>query len=430
MTAQKNNPKLNKTVIASSSTARAKQSKSWIATPSSSSRARNDGLLKDSTTHPKRLFVLAGEASGDLIGSRLLNALKNQANEPIEFVGIGGHSMIAAGLQPLFPMHELSVMGFVEVIKHLPRLLKRLKEVKNYILETKPDAIVTIDLPDFSFRLAKQLRSSGIPHIHYIAPTVWAWRPGRAKKISKLIDHLLCVLPFEPPYFEKHGLKSTFVGHMVTELGIEDIPREKFRLDQAIAKETPLLCLLPGSRQSEIEHLLPTLIDTVNKLAQLYPHLQIVVPLTENVNAVVRQYLKDLSTPIIYTASQTEKYEAMRASDVALAASGTVNLELAMAQVPFVIAYKMNTITGWLAPKIIKVKYMTMTNIILDKPAVPEYFQNDCTADKLFMALSRFLTDKKARDVLIKEEIKATSQLYPPSKTSSEMAAEVILHYF
>jgi lipid-A-disaccharide synthase len=379
-------------------------------------------------TQPKKIFVLAGEASGDLLGGPLLEAIKAKAPFPVEFVGIGGETMETQGLKSLFPMNELSIMGLIEVIKHLPHILKRLNAVTNFIKDTTPDAIITIDLPDFSFRIAKRLRGSGIPHIHYVAPTVWAWREGRAKKISKIIDHLLCILPFEPPYFTKHGLPCTFVGHMVTELGIENIPREKFRQEYHIKSNDSLICLLPGSRRSEVERLLPVFKETLIKLSLLHPTLKIAVPVVDGVADLVRQGLQDIGIPVIYVQSHN-RYEAMRASDVALAASGTVNLELAIAQVPFVIGYKMNLLTAWLAKFLVKVKYMTMVNILLDRKAIPELFQDQCTPDNLFKAVNTFLSDKNAVAQTLKDAHQATEMLRPIKGSPSHMAADVILKH-
>jgi lipid-A-disaccharide synthase len=376
---------------------------------------------------PNKIFVLAGEASGDLLGGPMLEAIRESSKSPVEFIGVGGPSMETAGLKSLFPMEELSVMGAFEVIKHLPRLLRRLNQVTEYIKEAKPDVVVTIDLPDFSFRLAKKLKGLGIPHIHYTAPTVWAWRPGRAKKIAQLVDHLLCILPFEPPYFTAHGLPATFVGHMVTELGIDQIPRETFRQEHKISDKDTLLCLLPGSRTSEVERLLPIFKNTIERLKIHHSNLKVVVPTMDSVEELVRLGLQDLKVPIIYVKGQQKRYEAMRAADVALATSGTVNLELAMAQVPFVIAYKMNALSAWLAPYFVHIKYMTMVNILLDRPAVPEFFQRNVTPENLFNGVHKYLTDKKSVSQALKDQLEAIRLLKPLSGTPSQMAAEVVL---
>jgi len=378
---------------------------------------------------PKRIFVLAGEQSGDLLGGKLLEAIRAQSTDPVEFVGVGGQTMTAAGLDSLFPMEDLSIMGLVEVIQNLFSILKRLNQVTNYIKDTKPDVVVTIDLPDFSFRLAKKLRGLGIPHIHYTAPTVWAWRPGRAKKISKIIDHLLCILPFEPPYFTKHNLPATFIGHMVTELGIEHIPRDKFRTEHNLSAKDTLLCLLPGSRKGEVERLLPIFKETIRKLKIHHPDMKLVVPVVANVEEMVRQGLADVKIPMIFVTTQQERYEAMRACNAALAASGTVNLELAMAQVPFAIGYKMHPFTAMVARRLITVKYITMTNILLDRPAIPEFVQNDCTADNLFKAVNRILTEPLSAQKIINEEAEAINMLRAPAGTPSQQAAEDVLSY-
>ncbi|MGB0935069.1 MAG: lipid-A-disaccharide synthase [Alphaproteobacteria bacterium] len=340
----------------------------------------------------KKVFVLAGEASGDLLGAEAMQAIKHQTNGDVQFRGVGGKQMQAEGLESLYPMTDLSVMGLFEVLRRLPTLIKRMLQTEKAIRSWQPDLILTIDAPDFSFRLAKRVRDTGIKHVHYVAPTVWAWRPGRAKKIAKLIDHLLAVLPFEPPYFEKEGLPCTYVGHPVSRLGIDTIDRQQFRIQHNIAAETKLLCMLPGSREGEVTRLLPVFQETVKRLRQDDPDLKVVVPLADTVADKVKSLI---NMDVIYTNGEQEKYAAMRASDAALAASGTVSLQLAMAEIPFVIGYKMNPITAWLAKKVVKVPSMTLVNLLLDKPVVPEFFQNDCTSVRLCQALQDCFSPSK-----------------------------------
>ena len=318
-------------------------------------------------------------------------------------------------------------MGFFEVFKHLPRLLKRLRQTKQYILKERPDVVVTIDLPDFSFRLAKQLRGSGIPHIHYTPPTVWAWRPKRAKKIAKILDHLLAILPFEPPYFEKEGLPTTFVGHYVAEVGIENIDREQFRKDHNIAKETPLLCVLPGSRQREIDTLLPIFKQAIEKLRLRHPDLTIVVPTISALKDQVSHEINEWNVPSLVISGAQEKYAAMRASNVALAASGTVNLELAMARTPFVIAYQVNRLTGWLAKKILTIRYVAMVNIMKDRLVVPELLQEKCEPSAMMRELDRLLASASARQKQIEMFEDVCNQLQVKGVKPSEKAADVVL---
>ncbi|MEN8236605.1 MAG: lipid-A-disaccharide synthase [Pseudomonadota bacterium] len=375
----------------------------------------------------KHIFVLAGEASGDALGGPLLQALLQKTGGHVRFSGVGGELMQQAGLESLYPMSDLSVMGFFEVFKHLPRLLSRLRQTRKYILKEQPDVVVTIDLPDFSFRLAKQLRGSGIPYIHYPPPTVWAWRPKRAKKIAPVLDHLLAILPFEPPYFEKEGLPTTFVGHYVVEAGIDTIDRQKFRDDHEIAKETLLLCLLPGSRQREIDTLLPIFKQAVAKLRLRYPDLKIVIPTTTALKEQVSQAVDSWSAPSFVVTGAHEKYAAMRASNVALAASGTVNLELAMARTPFVIAYQVNRLTGWLARKILNVRYVAMVNIMHDRLVVPELLQEKCEPNTMVQELDKLLSSARARQQQIEAFEDVCKQLQVKDVKPSEKAAEVVL---
>jgi lipid-A-disaccharide synthase len=380
------------------------------------------------TTHsPKRIFILAGEASGDILGGRLMAALQDQTPIPIDFVGVGGETMKAKGLESLFPMSDLSVMGLTEVLSHLPRLWKRLRQTEHSVLALKPDIIITIDAPDFCFRLAKRLRKSGIPHVHYTPPTVWAWRPGRAKKIAKIIDHLLAIYPFESTYFEKEGLPCTFVGHTVMETGIEKIDSQQFRAQHGIDKEAPLLCLLPGSRVSEIQNLLPIFKQTIELLETQHPDLCLVIPLAPAIKTQVINLTKTWDIPIIFAQGEAERYAAMRSSTVALAASGTVNLELAMARTPFVIAYKVSALTAWLAKRLIKIPYVAMVNILSKKQVVPELLQENCEPGKLAEAVSQLLIDPQARQVQIIEFEKVTQMLCPKGVLPSQEAAKVVL---
>ncbi|GAO98007.1 lipid-A-disaccharide synthase [Caedimonas varicaedens] len=206
------------------------------------------------------VYLIAGEASGDQVGGRLMQALQRKSD--VTFSGIGGMHMEQQGLRSLFPMSDLSIMGIFEVLPHIPHLLKRLGETEHDILKKRPDVVVTIDSPGFNFRIAKRLKKKGFPVIHYTAPTVWAWRPGRAKKAAKLLTHLLTLFPFEPPYFEKEGLFTTFVGHPLIEMDISPQRREGFRQRYGYTEEQPLLCLLPGSRQKEVDKLLPLFVES------------------------------------------------------------------------------------------------------------------------------------------------------------------------
>ena len=375
------------------------------------------------------IFVLAGEQSGDMIGGKLLAAIKDITKDNVKFIGVGGQNMAEQGLDSIFPMSDLSVMGLFEVIKHLPVIYSRFKEVKQAITDYKPDIVITIDAPDFSLRLSKHIKSLNIPHIHYIAPTVWAWRPGRAKSIAKKIDHLLAVYPFEPKYFEVHNLPCTFVGHMISELNIDGIARTQFREKHDIAKSTKLICWLPGSRMSEVELLVPIHKQALIDLQQHYPDMVVALPVAPSVADYVKSQIIDLPFKVITVEDTQERYAAMRAANVALAASGTVNLELSMAQTPFVITYKINPLTAWLAKLILKDQYVTMVNILCDGPVIPELLQEDCTPDNISSVINHLFINKSSVENQLEGQRTANIMLRHISHKPSYAAAKIVLSY-
>jgi lipid-A-disaccharide synthase len=372
------------------------------------------------------VFLIAGEPSGDLLGARLMAAMKRKSEGPIRFAGIGGDRMIAEGLESLFPLHELSLMGIAELLPRLPNLIRRLKQTAEEIRHRRPDVVVTIDAPDFCFRIAKRLKGSGIPFVHYVAPTVWAWRPGRARKIAAFLDHLLALLPFEPPYFEREGLPCTFVGHSIVEGGAASGDGARFRAGHGIAPDTRLLTVLPGSRRSEISRLLPDFKATLERLAPYHPGLLAVVPTVPHVRDTVAAEVARWPVPAILVEGDRDKYDAFAASEVALAASGTVALELALARLPAVIAYRMHPVTVGLYRRFIRVKYANLVNIMLDRMLVPEFLQENCTPDNLAGAVGKLLNDPAARQEqrdAVAEVARWLGQGGPPP---SERAADVV----
>ena len=375
------------------------------------------------------IFLIAGEPSGDVLGARLMAALKRQSGGKVRFAGVGGVHMGEEGLDSLFPIGELSVMGLAEVLPHVPRLLRRIRETAARIRALSPSVLVTIDSPDFTFRVAKRTRGGGapMPAIHYVAPQVWAWRPGKAKATAHLFDRLIALLPFEPPYFEAVGLPCTFVGHPVLESGAGTGDGAAFRRRHGIAEGTPLICVLPGSRRTETRLLLPVFGETLARLTQSCPHLRAVVPTVETVADAVTVAAGEWPVPALVLTGEAEKFDAFAAADVGLAASGSVTLELAMAGVPMVVAYKMNPVTGWLARRLIRTRYVNLMNLVLDRDAVPELLQGDCTPDKLAKALFRLLTDEAAQRAQRAAFTEALEKLGRDGPPPSERAAEVVL---
>jgi lipid-A-disaccharide synthase len=370
-----------------------------------------------------RVVVIAGEPSGDVLGARLMKALRAATAGAVRLEGIGGEQMSAAGLQSRFPMGELSHMGIVELLPHLPVLLRRLGETSDWLRKAPPDLLITIDAPGFCLRLARRLAGSGIPILHYVAPTVWVWKPGRAARIAKLCDHLLALLPFEPPYFTRHGLACSYVGHPALETMAGTPDRAGFRRRHDIPETAPLLCLLPGSRAAELRRLLPLFAVTVRDLAQRHAGLRVVLPTVAPVAAVAAAQARGLGVPTTVITDPREKRDAFAASDVALAASGTVAVELAVVGTPTVVAYRANPISVAIARRMIKVKYASLVNLLLDRAATPELLQENCRPELMTKAIDRLLSDPTARAEQRSAYAEVLAKLAVPSAPSDQAAA-------
>ena len=373
------------------------------------------------------LFLVAGEESGDVIGARLMAALKHRTGGAVRFAGIGGERMAAEGLESQFPMQELSLMGLVEILPKARHLLRRIRQTAEAVLQLRPDAVVTIDSPGFNLRLAKRLEGQGIKRIHVVAPQVWAWRPGRAAKIARLFDHLLTLMPFEPPYFTVHGLDCTFTGHPVVENGADAGDGGSFRMEHGIPGDAPLLCVLPGSRAAEIDRLAPVFGETLARLARGRPELRAVVVAAPAVAERVGEAVADWSVPTVIVEGDRAKYDAFAACDAALAASGTVTLELGLAGAPMVVAYRVNALTAWLGRRLIKIPYVSLLNVVLGRKAVPEYLQEDCRADLLEAALAPLLDDPEAAAAQRRDCAEASRLVGLGGPPPSDRAAEAVL---
>ena len=371
--------------------------------------------------------MIAGEPSGDVLGGRLMAALKRAASDPVEFIGVGGERMKSEGLDTLFPLSELSVMGVAEIVPHLSRSLRRIGETAEAVRAAQPDLIVTIDAPGFCFRVLRRLKGASMVKIHYVAPTVWAWRPWRARKVALLVDHLMVLLPFEPPYFEAVGLPTSFVGHPVLENNIGGIDGKFFRQAHGIGLDVPLLALLPGSRRGELKYLLPPFREAVYRLKSKFPALQLVVPSIANLADTLRAEFQQWSLPVTVIEGEREKFDAMEAADVALAASGTVALELALLGVPTVIAYRVHPITNAIVRRLVTVKYANLVNLLMDREAVPEFIQADCRGDLLGDAVEELLTDGAAAAAQKTAMRDAMALLSSGVSAPSDKAAKTIL---
>jgi lipid-A-disaccharide synthase len=355
-----------------------------------------------------RLFLVAGEASGDRLGAALIRGLREVADEEIELHGIGGPLMQSEGLQSLFPMEELSVMGLTEILPRLRSLLRRVSQTADEVLRLRPDALVTIDSPEFSLRVAGRVkaRAAGLRTIHYVAPTVWAWRPKRAVKMARAVDHVLALLPFEPPYMEAAGMTCDFVGHPVTSEPVASAEEAAaFRARHGIAPDAPLVLVLPGSRRSEVDRLAPTFGTALKDVVAAHAGVRLVLPTTENVAGHLDTLLKDWpAEPLILDPRGrdgdgflAEKRAAFAAADVALAASGTVSLELAAAATPMVVAYDMSWFSRKVIGSMLLVDTVTLVNLVSETRAVPEFLGPACRPGPIGEAVKTLIADDSAR---------------------------------
>ena len=342
------------------------------------------------------IWLLAGEASGDVLGGRLIAALRARRPE-LRFSGIGGPRMLAAGLPAsLFPMADLAVMGLAEVLPRLRALRRRLDEAVADIEATRPDLVITIDSPGFSLRLLKRISGLGLKRIQYVAPQVWAWRESRVRSFPGLWDRLLCLLPFEEEFFSGHGVPVRFVGHPVLQSGADEGDAGRFRARHDIAPDAPILILMPGSRRNEAPRLLPVFGQTIALLMQDFSNLVPVIPASPVVQELVVKTASGWPAKPLVIVDTDEKHDAYAAAGAALTKSGTSTLELALAGVPMAVTYRVNPITGALARRMIRVPYVAMVNLLAGRALVPELLQQDCTPEKLRATVRTLLTDQRA----------------------------------
>ena len=376
------------------------------------------------------IYVMAGEVSGDIIGARLIREIKRLRRHKFSFAGVGGEQMTKEGVQSLFPISEMAVMGIFELVPHVPNLIRRIHETVRDILTKKPVAVISIDSKAFTMRVAKLIQKqqkesdNEIKLIHMVAPTVWAWRPGRAQNISKFLDHLLTLFPFEPPFFSRHGLPTTFIGHPLAEqpVGCSSIYRNIHDVDEA----TKIICLLPGSRPGEIKRLLPIFKKTLDLLLKKYPNIHIAMPTVVSVEGMLRRETLDWETPVSIITDPEMKLNAFAASSAALAASGTVTLELAVAKVPSVIAYKVNPLSAIIGYFLVNQDAVVLPNKLTDEEIFPLYLQWKCTPYNLYEAVIQKI--ENPTDQLIEVSDAIRNMLRPNGQSSQNLAAQIIIN--
>lgn len=375
-------------------------------------------------------MLVCGEPSGDRLGAELMAGLKS-IRPDVRIVGVGGSAMAAQGLASLFPLDDTAVMGLREVVPRIPAILRRVREAADYAVRQSPDAVVLIDSPDFTHRIAQRLKrvAPNIRTVNYAAPQVWASRSYRARKMARYFDLVLALLPFEPPFFEKNGLRSVFVGHPVIERAAHMTGGAALRTRLGIAADTPLLAVLPGSRMNEVRLLLPPFRRAVQILRERDSRLVCILPVVDHVAEYVHKHTRAWPAPLHVVAGDADKFAAFNAATAAMAASGTVTTELALAGTPMVVAYRLGALTYALVRPFVNVQFITLTNILLDHAAVPEFVQGACTGTALANGLTPLLTDERAGRVQQHDLAQAVSRLGVGDERPSIRAARALLDF-
>ena len=372
-----------------------------------------------------RFGLVAGEASGDVLGASLIDALKRRYPEA-EFMGIGGPKMIAAGLRSEYHQEKLAVRGAAEVLSHLPEILSIRRGIIARLKSWRPDVFIGIDAPDFNLTVERKLKAAGIPTVHYVSPTVWAWRRGRTKKIVAAVNQLLCLFPFEPACYADKGLHPVFVGHPLADEIDPELNRGEVRRSLMLPEASPLITLMPGSRQSELAYHAELFIETANRVAAELPDVLFLVPLaTQETRQLFEAALKKYATQslrvkILYGHAR----EALAASDLALVCSGTATLEAALLRCPMVITYRLSAFSAWVYKKLRYLTWVGLPNILLGRLVVPELLQDDATPEKLSTALVDLWRQPNRRRE-IEESFAAIHQKL--RQNSAERAADAVL---
>lgn len=379
---------------------------------------------------PPTFMLVCGEPSGDQLGAELMGGLE-QICPGARIVGVGGPAMTARGLTSLFPLDATAVMGLREVVPRIPEILRRVRVASDFALATRPDAIVCIDSPDFTHRIAQRIRrlDPTIPTMNYVAPQVWASRQYRAKKMARYFDLVLALLPFEAAFFEKHGLHAAFAGHPVIERAAKMTGGATLRARLHIPLNAPALAILPGSRMSEVRPLLPIFRNAVTRLRRSVPDLVCLLPAVPHLEATVRDLTTDWPAPLHIVHSEADKFASFSAADVALAASGTVTTELALAGVPMVVTYKLGWMTYALMRPFIRVPYVALPNLLLGREAIPELLQARCRADLLAQQLEQLFLDTDVREKQKKDLAEAAAILGVGGEAPSLRAARALLDF-
>jgi len=384
--------------------------------------------VRASASIARKIFLIATEESGDRLGASLMKVLRQRLGDAVRFEGIGGRAMAREGLTSLFPIEQLSIMGLAAVVKQLPMILRKIRETAEAVTKAAPDILVIIDSPDFTHRVARRVRARdpAIPIIDYVSPSVWAWRPGRARAMCAYVDHVLALLPFEPEAYRRlRGPPCSYVGHPLT----EQIATLRPGADEQQRREAPppVLLVLPGSRRSEVKHHMAVFGATLGLLQAEGMAFELILPTMPHLAEAVREGAANWPVQPRIVIGEQEKRAAFRIARAALAKSGTVTLELALAGVPMVTAYRTGAIEAWILLRVINVSSVILANLVVGENVVPEFLQRDCTPEKLSRALRDVLEDSPLRRRQVEAFAKLDAIMSTGKATPSTRAADIVL---
>jgi lipid-A-disaccharide synthase len=384
--------------------------------------------VRASASIARKIFLIATEESGDRLGASLMKVLRQRLGDAVRFEGIGGRAMAREGLTSLFPIEQLSIMGLAAVVKQLPMILRKIRETAEAVTKASPDILVIIDSPDFTHRVARRVRARdpAIPIIDYVSPSVWAWRPGRARAMCAYVDHVLALLPFEPEAYRRlRGPPCSYIGHPLT----EQIATLRPGADEQQRREAPppVLLVLPGSRRSEVKHHMAVFGATLGLLQAEGVAFELILPTMPHLAEAVREGAANWPVQPRIVIGEQEKRAAFRIARAALAKSGTVTLELALAGVPMVTAYRTGAIEAWILLRVINVSSVILANLVVGENVVPEFLQRDCTPQKLSRALRDVLDESPLRRRQVEAFAKLEAIMSTGGQTPSTRAADIVL---
>jgi lipid-A-disaccharide synthase len=376
----------------------------------------------------RKVFLIATEESGDRLGANLMKVLRQRLGGAVEFEGVGGRSMAREGLASLFPIEELSIVGLAAVAKQLPKILRLIRQTADAVTEASPDILVIIDSPDFTHRVARRVRArdAAIPIVDYVSPSVWAWRPGRARAMRRYVDHVLALLPFEPEAYRKlHGPPCSYVGHpLIEQIGaLRPDTAEQTRRDGS----PPVLLVLPGSRRSEIRHHMAVFGETLGRLQAQGAAFELILPTMSHLSDAVQAAVTNWPVQPRIIVGEQEKKAAFRIAHAAFVKSGTVTLELAVAGVPMVAAYRAGTVEAWIVRRAIRTSSVILANLVIGENVVPEFIQQDCTVEKLVPALREILSDSPLRRRQLEAFARLDAIMSTGDQSPSVRAADIVL---